>query len=89
VVASGGVIALAFSLAGVLQTTRPDEFLIDTVAANLFTLAGIFGIATLTFGVWMCWRRVGFLFFRILSVVFGTIGVGIWPVMDYAISHSI
>jgi hypothetical protein len=87
VVAFGGIIALTLSFAGVLQTIGQGEFLIDTIAANLFTLAGIFGIATLTFGVWMSWRRVGFLLFRILSVVFGAIGVGIWPIMDYTINR--
>ncbi len=83
VVVAGGFYAFTFSAWGMARIAWADGFLIDTKSATIFLLAGILGIPTLTFGAWMCWRRIGFPSCRWLSLLFGVIGVTIWPLMDY------
>ncbi len=81
--AAGGVVAVVLAGWAVFRVTYLDAYRIDGLSADLLTLAGFAGIATLVFGVWICWRRVGFTVFRIVSVVFGAIGVFTWPWLDY------
>ena len=81
--AAGGVIAVVLAGWAVFRVTYLGAYRIDALSADLLTLAGFAGIATLVFGVWICLRRVGFIVFRIVSVVFGAIGVFTWPWLDY------
>ncbi len=83
-VVAGGVISVALSSWAVFRIVDLEGLRIEALSADLLTLAGVFGIPTLTFGVWMCWRRIGFTVCRYLSVGFGGIGVSAWPLMDYA-----
>jgi hypothetical protein len=85
VVAGGGVLSTALTIWAVTRVFYLRDFQIDTLSANLLTLAGLVGIATLVFGTWICWRRVGFWIFRFAAIVLGIIGVGAWPVMDYVV----
>jgi hypothetical protein len=80
---SGGFVSIIFAILAAWRTFSPEDCQIDTLSANLYLLAGIFGIATITFGTWMVLRQIGFPSFRRLSVLCGGTGVGIWPLMAY------
>ena len=82
-VVSGGFISIFFSILAARRTFSLEDCMIDTLSANLYLIAGVFGIATLTFGIWMVLRQIGFPLFRGLSALFGAIGAGIWPVAEY------
>jgi hypothetical protein len=82
-VAVGGFISIVFSILALWRTLPLENCTIDTLSVNLYLFAGVFGIATVTFGIWMVLRRIGFPLFRWLSALFGGIGVGIWPAMEY------
>ena len=88
VVFFGGFISAVLSIWGAFKVVWLDSYMINSMSANLFVLAGIFGIPTLTFGVWMCWRGIGFPLLRWSSAVLGGIGVSIWPLMDYATGRA-
>jgi hypothetical protein len=74
---------MVFSILAAWRTFPLANCMIDMRSVNLYLLAGVFGIATITFGTWMVLRQIGFPSFRRLSVLFGGIGVSIWPVMEY------
>jgi hypothetical protein len=82
IIAFGGVISTVFVVSAALRILWFTDRQIDVTAANLLTLAGILGMATLTFAVWMCWRRIGFPGFRYSALVLSIIGVSSWPVMN-------
>ena len=82
-VAAGGALSIVLTFWVAVRVIYFDGYRIDTLSANLLTLASFAAIPSLVFGVWMCWRRIGFAELRYAAVAFGIIGLSAWPLMDY------
>jgi hypothetical protein len=82
-VAAGGVLSIILVCWATVRVIYFDAYRIDALSANLLTLASFAAIPSLVFGVWMCWRRIGFAVLRYAAVAFGIIGLSAWPLMDY------
>lgn len=79
----GGFIPAILSIWALLRVSYFGGFRIDTLTADLLTLAGVIGMPVFVFGAWMCMRRIGLLGWGVAALVLGGLGVSAWPVSNY------
>ena len=79
----GGFVPAILSFWALLRVGYFDELRIDTLTADLLTLAGVIGMPVFVFGAWMCMRRIGLIGWGLVALVLGGLGVAAWPLSNY------
>lgn len=79
----GGFVPAILSIWALLRVWYIGELRIDTLTADLLTLAGVIGMPVCVFGAWMCMRRIGLVGWGFAALVLGGLGVSAWPVSNY------
>jgi hypothetical protein len=79
----GGFIPAILSIWALLRVGYFGDFQIDTLTADLLTLAGVIGMPVFVFGAWMCMRRIGLIGWGVAALALGGLGVSAWPLSNY------
>jgi hypothetical protein len=79
----GGFVPAILSIWALLRVGFFGNLQIDTMTADLLTLAGVIGMPVFVFGIWMCLRRIGLMGWRFAAALLGGLGILAWPVSIY------
>ena len=79
----GGLIPACLSIWALLRVGYFGDLEIDTITADLLTLAGVVGMPVFVFGTWMCMRRIGHTSWRLAAFALGGLGLAAWPISIY------
>jgi hypothetical protein len=84
----GGFVSAILSIWALLRVGLFGDLRIDTLTADLLTLAGVIGMPVFVFGAWMCMRRIGRVGWSLVALVLGGLGVLAWPLSNYISSFG-